>query len=69
MTLDDAFNAAAVLSLCGAAAWFWVVIDNGRRRPRGCGRRGCRRDAGWHGCNHGRRAEGVAPGLYNARSD
>lgn len=69
MTAHEALNAAALLALCGSAFWFWIVIDNGRGRSHGCGRRGCRRDAGSHGCNHGRRAEGVAPGLHNARSD
>lgn len=60
----EIYIAGATLWLAGAITWIVVLLtDNGGRRPEGCGRRGCRRSDGWQGCNHGRRAEGVAPGF------
>jgi hypothetical protein len=62
----EIYNAAAILALAGAIAWFSVAVNElGRRRPTGCGRRGCRRSDGWQGCNHGRAAEGSAPGTIH----
>lgn len=59
--------AGAALALAGLIAWASVLIDQGGRRPAGCRRRGCRPEAGWHGCDHGRPADGSAAGLHHGR--
>ncbi|NBW86017.1 MAG: hypothetical protein EBR23_04100 [Planctomycetia bacterium] len=58
----EAMNAAAVLVLAGAVAWFWTLLDlmNHDGRDGGCRRRGCRPEAGWQGCDHARDGHGSA---------
>ena len=56
----ELLNAAALLVLAGAVAWFFTLLDltNHEGRVGGCRRRGCRQEAGWQGCNHARDGHG-----------
>lgn len=56
----ELLNAAAVLVLAGAVAWFFTLLDltNHDGRDGGCRRRGCRPEAGWQGCDHARDGHG-----------
>jgi hypothetical protein len=59
----ELLNAAAILVMAGAVAWFFTLLDltNHDGRDGGCRRRGCRPEAGWQGCNHARDGHGRPP--------
>jgi hypothetical protein len=51
--------------LAGALVAYLATTNHEDAAPPECGRRGCRRSAGWQGCNHSPRTDGSASGSFH----